>query len=88
MSIPGAVRELNQEIARLIAIRDSLVQASSPLKGEKKSGNPGPQLSPKPSTTSKTRKGHKMSAEAKKRIGAAVRARWAAKRKAEAKAAK
>jgi hypothetical protein len=29
-----------------------------------------------------------MSAEAKKRIGAAVRARWAAKKKAEAKAAK
>jgi hypothetical protein len=88
MSISGAVQELNQEIARLIAIRDSLVQASSPRAGRKKPGSPGPQTSPKPSTKTKTRKGHKMSAEAKKRIGAAVRARWAAKKKAEAKAAK
>jgi len=97
MSITGAVTELNKEIERLTAIRDSLLKGSQELTGvasrpapAKKASSAKKAASVTKSAATKSAAGKSapakkriLSPEARKRISDANKARWAAVRKAK-----
>jgi hypothetical protein len=95
MSISGAVAELNEEIERLIGIRDSLLAAQPGVAAAtrlapapaKKSAAKKTTAAKKSATVSEAAPAKKrtMSPEARKKISEANRKRWAAQKKNAAK---
>jgi hypothetical protein len=87
MSITGAVAELNKEIERLTKIRDSLLQgvqmgradAAAPAVSTKKFGPAKKSVPTK--TVAPAKKKRVISAEARKKMSEASKARWAAAKK-------
>ena len=77
MNVPGMLAELNQEIARLTQIRDLLGRTAVPAKP----GSGHPEGSSQQAGATKSSKGaperQSMSAEAREKIAAAQRKRWA-----------
>ena len=90
MSITGAVAELNKEIERLIKIRDSLLQGVSAPGATSTAAAPAKKAGRKKKSALKKVVAEKsvpakkrvMSAAAKKKISEALKARWAAAKKA------
>ena len=90
MSITGAVAELNKEIERLTMVRDSLLQGVSAPGAATTAPAPAKKTIPKKKSALKKVIAEKsapakkriMSAAAKKKISEALKARWAAAKKA------